>query len=158
MVYDLGIHNALLENSKQRIIKFWENRVISFIQSILRWLIHSWVRTAGVSVATLLAVFFSAVMPAHASDHQDTTFLATRLTSADLTDLYVFESPKDPSKVVLAMDFDPLITPGERRPFDPAILYQFKIDNTGDGIEDRVIQFQIEDRGDDPEKIGRAHV
>lgn len=151
MVYAHGIPNALLENGKRRIMKLGQNRVVLFIRSALQWLIHPWVRTVGVGAATLLAVFFSAVMPAHASDHQDTTFLATRLTSADLTDLYVFESPKDPSKVVLAMDFDPLITPGERRPFDPDVFYQFKIDNTGDGIEDRVIQFRIEDRGDDPE-------
>ncbi|MHC5722174.1 MAG: DUF4331 family protein, partial [Nostoc sp.] len=67
-----------------------------------------------------------------ASDHQDTTFLATKLTAADLTDLFVFESPTNPKNVVLVMDFDPLIVSGEKRPFDPNVLYQFKIDNTGD--------------------------
>ena len=72
-----------------------------------------WIRTTGICAIVLLTVFFNAVLPARASDHQDTTFLATKLTAADLTDLFVFESPSDPSKVVLAMDFDPLITPGE---------------------------------------------
>lgn len=112
-----------------------------FFQSI-----KAWFRTAGVCAVVLMAVLFYAV-PAWASDHQDTTFLATRLTAADLTDLFVFESPSDPSKVVLAMDFDPLITSGEARPFDPRVLYQFKIDSTGDGVEDRVIQFQVNNRG-----------
>ena len=102
----------------------------------------NWLRSAGLYLAALLLVFSQAVPPAWASDHQDTTFLATKLTAADLTDLYVFESPSNPANVVLAMDFDPLITPGEVRPFDPAVLYQFKIDNTGDGVEDLVLQFQ----------------
>ncbi len=102
----------------------------------------NWLRSAGLCLAVLLLVFSQAAPPAWASDHQDTTFLATKLTAADLTDLYVFESPSNPANVVLAMDFDPLITPGEVRPFDPAVLYQFKIDNTGDGVEDVVLQFQ----------------
>ena len=102
----------------------------------------NWLRSVGLCLAALLLVFSQAVPPAWASDHQDTTFLATKLTAADLTDLYVFESPSNPANVVLAMDFDPLITPGEVRPFDPAVLYQFKIDNTGDGVEDLVLQFQ----------------
>lgn len=103
--------------------------------------------TAGVAV--VLMVLLCGVLPARASDHQDTTFLATQLTSADLTDLYVFPSA-DPSKVVLAMDFDPLISQGEIRPFDPSVLYQFKIDNTGDGVEDVVLQFQV--NGTDPDQ------
>lgn len=107
----------------------------------------NWLRSTGLCLAALLLVFFQIVPPALASDHQDTTFLATKLTAADLTDLYVFESPTNPANVVLAMDFDPLITSGEVRPFDPAVLYQFKIDNTGDGIEDLVLQFQSRRRG-----------
>ena len=102
---------------------------------------------AQLLVSTFLLVLCFAISPALASDHQDTTFLQSRLTSADLTDLFVFESPKDPSKVVLAMDFDPLIAKGEMRPFDPSVLYQFKIDKTGDGIEDLVMQFRVNGRG-----------
>lgn len=122
------------------------NRVILFIQQLFPRSLKTWFRAAGIGAAVLLTVLLYAV-PAEASDHQDTTFLATKQTAADLTDLYVFESPADREKVVLAMDFDPLITSGEVRPFDPSVLYQFKIDNTGDGIEDRVIQIQVNDRG-----------
>ena len=107
----------------------------------------NWLRSTGLCLAALLLVFFQIAPPALASDHQDTTFLATKLTAADLTDLYVFESATNPANVVLAMNFDPLITSGEVRPFDPAILYQFKIDNTGDGVEDLVLQFQNRGRG-----------
>ncbi|MEH2419992.1 MAG: DUF4331 domain-containing protein [Nostoc sp.] len=98
-------------------------------------------------VAILLVVLIYATPKALASDHQDTTFLATQLTAADLTDLFVFESPTDPNNVVLVMDFDPLIVSGEMRPFDPNVLYQFNIDNSGDSIEDIVLQFQINDTG-----------
>ncbi len=108
-------------------------------QALITWLF----RTTATCVAVLLLVIFWAVLPARASDHQDTTFLATQLTAADLTDLYVFESPTYPTHLVLAMDFDPLIVSGEQRPYDPAVLYQFKIDNTGDYIEDLVLQFQV---------------
>ncbi len=98
-------------------------------------------------VAVLLVVLIYATPPAKASDHQDTTFLANKLTAADLTDLFIFESPTDPKNVVLTMDFDPLIVSGEMRPFDPDVLYQFKIDNTGDSIEDVVLQFNVNGRG-----------
>ena len=100
-------------------------------------------QTTATCVAVILLVLFSAVLPARASDHQDTTFLATQLRAADLTDLYVFGSPKDKANVVLIMDFDPLIVSGEQRPYDPNVLYQFKIDNTGDYVEDLVLQFQV---------------
>ncbi|MEH1910001.1 MAG: DUF4331 domain-containing protein [Nostoc sp.] len=100
-------------------------------------------RTLVAIVAVLLVVLIYATPKALASDHQDTTFLATKLTAADLTDLYVFESPTNSNNAVLIMDFDPLIVSGEIRPFDPNVLYQFKIDNTGDSIEDVVLQFNI---------------
>ncbi|MHC5936778.1 DUF4331 domain-containing protein [Nostoc sp.] len=100
-------------------------------------------RTLVAIIAILLVVLIYATPKALASDHQDTTFLATKLTAADLTDLYVFESPTNSNNAVLIMDFDPLIVSGEQRPFDPNVLYQFKIDNTGDSIEDVVLQFNI---------------
>jgi Domain of unknown function (DUF4331) len=104
-------------------------------------------RTIAAFVAVLLIVLIYATPPAKASDHQDTTFLATKLTAADLTDLFVFESPVDPNNAVLVMDFDPLIVSGEMRSFDPNVLYQFKIDNTGDNIEDVVLQFNVNGTG-----------
>lgn len=104
-------------------------------------------RRAGTLSVALLIILSYSILPAEASDHQDTTFLATQRTSADLTDLYLFESPRNPTQVVLAMDFDPLIARGEIRPFEPGVLYQFKIDNTGDSVEDLVLQFMVNGRG-----------
>ncbi len=100
-------------------------------------------RTITAFITIMLVVLTYTTLPVLASDHQDTTFLATNQTAADLTDLFVFESPTDSSNVVLAMDFDPLIVPGATRPFDPSVLYQFKIDNTGDNVEDVVLQFSF---------------
>ena len=119
--------------------------------SVKRW-VHwtgatRFFRTITVFVSILLVVLIYTTPPAKASDHQDTTFLATQQTAADLTDLFVFESPTDPNNVVLAMDFDPLIVSGATRPFDPNVLYQFKIDKTGDSIEDVVLQFNINGTG-----------
>jgi hypothetical protein len=104
-------------------------------------------RTITTFVVGLLIVLISLAPPALASDHQDTSFLATKLTAGDLTDLYVFESATNSNNLVLAMDFDPLIVSGENRTFDPTVLYQFKIDNTGDSVEDLVLQFQINGTG-----------
>jgi hypothetical protein len=120
------------------------------VKRLLQWSLATWLfRTTVAFVAILLMVLTYTISPAKASDHQDTTFLATKLTAADLTDLFVFESPTDPNNVVLAMDFDPLIVAGENRPFEPGVLYQFKIDNTGDSVEDIVLQFNINGTGSD---------
>jgi Domain of unknown function (DUF4331) len=155
--------NTVLQGSKSS-VQIVRNKVVFSVKQLLQQVIKTRLHVAGVFISVLLAVMLGMALPASASDHQDTTFLATKRTAADLTDLFVFPSPVDPSKVVLAMDFDPLITSGENRPFDPSILYQFKIDNTGDGVEDRVIQIKVNDRGpnqtvsvfgpDRPERIG----
>lgn len=77
----------------------------------------------------------------HASDHADTPDIAAN-PGTDITDVHLFPSPADKSKVVLSMCVHPLITAGHGTdtPFDPNVLYQFKIDSTGDGVEDLVIQ------------------
>ena len=131
-----------------RIEKLVQNLAFFPIKRSLYWTRATrFFRTLVATVAILLLVLIYATPKALASDHQDTTFLATQLTAADLTDLFVFESPTDPNNVVLVMDFDPLIVSGEMRPFDPNVLYQFNIDNTGDSVEDIVLQFKINGTG-----------
>lgn len=75
-----------------------------------------------------------------ASDHQDTAEVELNPT-LDMTDLYVFPSPT-PGRIVLAMNTRAFLTPAQTAGagFDPNLLYQFKIDNDGDNIEDKVIQ------------------
>ncbi len=85
---------------------------------------------------------------AKGSDHADTPEIAAS-PGADLTDVYVFPSPTNPSNVVLAMNVHPLIMrgAGSSVSFDPNVLYQFKIDNTGDNVEDLVVQASFQGTG-----------
>jgi hypothetical protein len=76
-----------------------------------------------------------------ASDHRDSALL-TADRAADIADVYTFRSPANPDNVVLVMTVSGLIPPPEATTtfFDPNVLYQWKIDNTGDAVEDLVIQ------------------
>ncbi len=82
------------------------------------------------------------------SDHVDTAENAHR-PGADLTDLYIYPSPRNANNVVFQMDVHGLIPAGQGGSvsFDPGVLYQFKIDKTGDGVEDLVLQAKFEGTG-----------
>jgi hypothetical protein len=99
----------------------------------------------GAAVATVGAL---SARRALTSDHADTPEIAAA-PGTDLTDVFVFPSATDPNKVVLAMCVSPLIPTGQAssRSFDPSVLYQFKIDNTGDNVEDLVIQARFTGTG-----------
>ena len=75
---------------------------------------------------------------AAASDHQDTPEVELNQTM-DINDVYAFPGAA-PGRIVLAMTTASPITPGTALSFNPNVLYQFKVDNTGDAVEDRVIQ------------------
>src|SRR5213594_4687186 len=76
-----------------------------------------------------------------ASDHKDSALLAAD-HAADIADLYTFRSPAHPDNVVLVMTVSGFIPPSEASTtfFDPDVLYQWKLDNNGDALEDLVIQ------------------
>src|SRR5256712_1183437 len=76
-----------------------------------------------------------------ASDHKDSALLAAD-HAADIADVYTFKSPVNPDNVVLVMTVSGFIPPSEASTtfFDPNVLYQWKIDNDGDAVEDLVIQ------------------
>src|SRR5881396_2631497 len=76
-----------------------------------------------------------------ASDHKDSALLAAD-HAADIADVYTFRSPVHPDNVVLVMTVSGFIPPSEASTtfFDPGVLYQWKIDNDGDAVEDLVIQ------------------
>lgn len=82
-----------------------------------------------------------------ASDHQDTpeVELSPRM---DINDVYAFPGSSE-DRIVLVMTTSSPITPGQSSSasFDPNLLYQLKIDNTGDAAEDLVIQFTFEGEG-----------
>jgi hypothetical protein len=75
------------------------------------------------------------------ADHRDSP-LSSEDPTADINDVFVFVSPRDATKVVFAMTVNGFAVPAVRSSysFGTDVLYQFKIDNTGDVLEDRVIQ------------------
>ncbi|MGH7696205.1 MAG: DUF4331 family protein, partial [Gemmatimonadaceae bacterium] len=82
-----------------------------------------------------------------ASDHQDTpeVELSPRM---DINDVYAFPGASA-DRIVLVLTTSSPITPAQSASasFDPNLLYQLKIDNTGDGVEDRVLQFTFSGTG-----------
>lgn len=74
------------------------------------------------------------------SDHQDTPLVELN-PRMDLTDVYAFPGSA-PGRIVLVMNTSGFLSPAQsgNAAFDPNLLYQFKVDNNGDAIEDKVIQ------------------
>ncbi|MBI2876953.1 MAG: DUF4331 domain-containing protein [Candidatus Tectomicrobia bacterium] len=72
---------------------------------------------------------------------------------ADITDVYAFVSytatqqPNTaPTRVTLILSVDPLLEPGNGPnwfPFDPEILYEIKVDNNNNAVEDIKFQFRF---------------
>ncbi len=98
------------------------------------------VRLAGAVMLTATAVA-ATVQWATAADHRDSAAL-TASPAQDIADVYVFESPENPANTVFALTVAGLIPPAEASTtfFDPEVLYQWKIDTSGDAVEDLVIQ------------------
>jgi hypothetical protein len=81
------------------------------------------------------------------SDHQDTPLVEFN-PRMDLTDVYAFPGSA-PGRIALVMNTSGFLTPAQTptAAFDPNILYQFKVDNDGDAVEDRVIQISFQGSG-----------
>lgn len=64
----------------------------------------------------------------------------------DITDVYAFQSPADNSKMVLVMNTQGLMSPtvSATASFPSNVMYEFNIDNTGDNVEDLVIQCLVQ--------------
>jgi hypothetical protein len=103
-------------------------------------------RAAAVAVAALL-VAGAGIGVARASDHQDNPLVELN-PAMDMTDVYAFPG-SSPDRIALVLNSWGFITPGQASSitFDPNLLYQFKIDNTGDAKEDRVIQVSFSGTG-----------
>ncbi len=97
--------------------------------------------TAGLALSLLL------VTPpgAFASSHREAPITALD-HKADITDFYSFVSYDHPDRVTFIMNVDPFLEPSNGPnyfPFDPAILYEIKIDNDHDAQEDVVFQIRF---------------
>lgn len=93
-------------------------------------------------VAAAFAVALGAALATNrttiASDHQDTPEVELNQTM-DVNDVYAFPGSAA-DRIVLVMTTASPIAPGANIGFNPNLLYQLKVDNTGDGVEDKVIQ------------------
>jgi hypothetical protein len=72
-----------------------------------------------------------------ASDHMDTPEVELN-PRMDINDVYAFPGSSADRIALILTTSSPIA--GQSASFDPNVLYQFKIDNTGDAVEDLVIQ------------------
>jgi hypothetical protein len=95
------------------------------------------------STIRLVALFLLIPAGLYASSHREAPITALDRT-ADVTDWYAFVSYDHPDRVTMILNVDPFLEPSNGPnyfPFDPNVLYEMKIDNNHDGVED--ITFQI---------------
>lgn len=79
------------------------------------------------------------VVPARTADHRDAPGISED-PRADLLDMFAFVNPAS-GNVVLAATVNPFQIGGAIQvAFGPDVLYEFKVDNDGDNVEDLVIQ------------------
>jgi hypothetical protein len=92
---------------------------------------------AGIALALAAA---GAARIAVGSDHQDTPLVELN-AEQDMTDVYAFPG-SSPGRIALVLNSRAFLTPAQSADasFDPNLLYQFKVDNDGDALEDKVIQ------------------
>jgi hypothetical protein len=108
------------------------------------WMLGGAALTLGV-FALVVAVPMGKV---YGSDHREAPTV-DGLPEGDLTDVYAFVDPNDATHVDFIMNVNPFANAAEGGgyAFSPDFLYQFKIDNTGDAIEDQVIQIVFDQPG-----------
>src|SRR5262245_62643751 len=96
-------------------------------------------------LAWLLVVLMLLPNSVFASSHREAPITALDRT-ADITDWYTFVSYDHPDKVTMILNVDPLLEPANGPnyfPFDPSVLYEMRVDNNQDGVEDVVFQFRF---------------
>lgn len=104
------------------------------------------------SVCFVLGAMAAQVPSALAASHREAPITALD-QKADITDWYAFVSPEHPDKVVFILNVDPFLEPSNGPnyfPFDPGILYEMKIDNNRDGVEDITFQFRFKTQFTNP--------
>jgi hypothetical protein len=92
------------------------------------------------AVAAVAALVAGSSTLAVGSDHQDTPEVELN-PRMDMTDVYAFPGTGS-DRIALVMNSRAFLTPAQSAgaSFDQDLLYQFKIDNDGDAVEDKVIQ------------------
>jgi hypothetical protein len=83
---------------------------------------------------------------AFAADHRDGSISQDQ--PADISDTYAFINPNDAGRVIFGITANPYTVPGAAAAFAGDVLYQVKIDNNGDFVEDLVIQVMFSTPGE----------
>src|SRR5262252_3779633 len=97
------------------------------------------------TLALTLAALAAQPNSLFASSHREAPITALD-HKADITDWFAFVSPEHPNRVILILNVDPFLEPSNGPnyfPFDPNVLYEMKIDNNHDGLEDITFQFRF---------------
>lgn len=108
----------------------------------------SYIKQLKVMLSFTLAVSLSCSIPggaALASSHREAPLISAD-PKADGTDLYAFISPDKSNTVTLIANYIPFQEPAggpNFYSFDDNVLYEIKIDNTGDAVEDISYQFRF---------------
>src|SRR5580700_8481879 len=102
------------------------------------------------AIGLLLSLLIAVPPGAFASSHREAPITALD-HAADITDFYAFVSYDHPDRVTFIMNVDPFLEPSNGPnyfPFDPNVLYQIRVDNNNDAIQDVTfdIQFQTQIR------------
>ncbi|MEO5797863.1 MAG: DUF4331 family protein [Gemmatimonadales bacterium] len=100
----------------------------------------------GLAVALGIGALAGARQYAVASDHQDTADVELN-PKQDMTDFYAF--PTTAGRIALVLNSQPFIAPSAvaTASFDKNLLYQIKVDNSGDAVEDKVFQITFTGTG-----------
>jgi hypothetical protein len=96
-------------------------------------------------VALAMALFVLVPTGLLASSHREAPISALD-HSADVTDWYAFVSYDHPDRVTMIFNVDGFLEPSNGPnyfPFDPNVLYEMKVDNNRDGVEDITFQFRF---------------
>jgi hypothetical protein len=99
------------------------------------------------SVLAPYMAFLMAVPSGFAANHREAPITSLD-HKADITDVYAFRSyePSHTDSITMILCVDPLQEPGNGPSwwgFDPDILYEIKVDNNNDAVEDIVFQFRF---------------
>lgn len=110
--------------------------------------LRGWSKGARIIAAALVATSAVAGVVL-ASDHQDTPFVELN-QRYDVNDVYAFPGAT-PDRIALVLGtsspLTPAGTPTAAFGAQNEVLYQLKVDNTGDGVEDLVFQFTFTGQG-----------
>ena len=96
-------------------------------------------------VTLIVLLLGYAIMPGRASSHREAPLISGD-PQADNTDVYAFMSPDAPDTVTLIASFLPFEDPAggpNFYKFGDNVVYEIKIDNNGDGVEDISYQFRF---------------